>query len=208
MADTRTVPQRVDFRKSTKESGAVSPIPIRPRHGVVTLTGYGIDVRVERGHLVITDGIGTERYYGRFARVNHGIQRLVVVGSDGLISLAAIRWLADQNAAFVMLERNGSVLVSTGPISASDARLRRAQACALYSDAALSIARELITRKLENQETVARENLSDSRAANLIAGFRAKLSSAETIAKVRSSALRKSNLGLLTKSDPDSQCDR
>jgi hypothetical protein len=30
-----------------------------------------------------------------------------------MVSLAALRWLADQNASFVMLERNGSVLVTT-----------------------------------------------------------------------------------------------
>jgi len=40
---------------------------------------------------------------------------LVVIGSDGMISLAALRWLADQNAAFVMLERDGRVLANTGP---------------------------------------------------------------------------------------------
>ena len=28
------------------------------RQGVVTLTGYGITVRVDRGHLLVDDGIG------------------------------------------------------------------------------------------------------------------------------------------------------
>ncbi len=46
----------------------------------------------------------------------HGLRRLVVIGSDGFISLAALRWLADQNAAFVMLERDGHVLATTGPV--------------------------------------------------------------------------------------------
>jgi len=47
-----------------------------------------------------------------------------------MVSLAALRWLADQNASFVMLERNGKVLAVTGPVCPSDARLRRAQALA------------------------------------------------------------------------------
>jgi len=64
------------------------------------------------------------------------------------VSLAALRWLADQKAAFVMLERDGSVLAVTGPVRPSDARLRRAQALANHSGAALQIARELITQKM------------------------------------------------------------
>ena len=43
------------------------------------------------------------------------------------VSLAALRWLADQNASFFMLERDGAVLATTGPVRPSDARLRRAQ---------------------------------------------------------------------------------
>ena len=31
-----------------------------PRHGVVTLFGYGIQVRVDRGHLLLDDGIGAD----------------------------------------------------------------------------------------------------------------------------------------------------
>src|SRR5438874_2728911 len=133
-----------------------------PRHGVITLFGYGIQVRVERGHLLIEDGIWVERRWFRFPRVGHGLKRLVVIGSDGMISLAALRWLSDQDAAFVMLERNGKVFAVTGPVRPSDAKLRRAQALALGSEAGLQIARELISQKLVGQEQVAREILRDS----------------------------------------------
>ena len=54
----------------------------------------------------------------------------------------------DQDAAFVMLERDGSVLATTGPVRSSDARLRRAQALAAESGTALRIERELIDKKL------------------------------------------------------------
>ena len=80
------------------------------RTGVLTLTGYGIQVRVNRGHLLIEDGIGGERRQYRFPRIGHGLKRLIVIGSDGMVSLAALRWLADQKAAFVMLERVGRSL--------------------------------------------------------------------------------------------------
>src|SRR5687768_12194871 len=79
--------------------------PLTPSRGVITLSGYGISVRVNRGHLLIEDGIGLIRRRARFARVNHGLRRLIVIGSDGSVSLAALRWLADQKASFVMLER-------------------------------------------------------------------------------------------------------
>jgi len=140
-----------------------------PRHGVLTLYGYGISVNVDRGHLVVKDGIGRDRYEGRFPRVGHGLRRLVVIGSDGFVSLAALRWLADQDAAFVMLERDGSVLATNGPVRPSDARLRRAQALAITNGTALSISKGLIRQKLTAQEQLARNKLNDSRAADLIA---------------------------------------
>ena len=158
--------------------------PIRPRHGVVTLFGYGTTVRVERGHLLVEDGIADERRCGRFARVGHGLKRLVVVGSNGMISFAAMRWLADQDASFTMLERDGSVLVTTGPVRPSDARLRRAQALAEKTGAALQLAIELISAKLVGQEKVARERLKNSNLAEKIAEFRISLKSVELLEKV------------------------
>src|SRR5213592_225284 len=128
------------------------------RHGVITLFGYGIQVRVDRGHLLIEDGIGVERRRLRFPRVGHGLKRLVVIGSDGMISLAALRWLADQDAAFVMLDRDGSVLATTGPVRPSDSKLRRAQALAAQTGVDVTIARELIRRKLAGQERVAEKS--------------------------------------------------
>jgi len=158
---------------------------IVPRHDVVTLCGYGIQVRVDRGHLFLEDGIGADRLRYRLPRVGHGLKRLVVIGSDGLVSLAALQWLADQDASFVMLERDGSVLATTGPVRSSDAKLRRAQALAHVSGAALRITRELIQQKLAGQELVARNKLLDSTTADTIARFNAELPEAENVASIR-----------------------
>jgi CRISPR-associated endonuclease Cas1 len=159
---------------------------IRPgQHGVVTLSGYGINVRVERGHLLVEDGIGADRQRARFPRVGHRLKRLIVIGSDGLISLAALRWLADQDASFVMLERDGKVLATTGPVRPSDVRLRRAQALAVQSGEALQIVRELISQKLIGQERVARHKLLDSESADEIARFHHQLTNAETTQAIR-----------------------
>ncbi len=159
---------------------------VAPRNGVVTLFGYGINIRVERGHLLVEDGIGPERRHFRLPRVGHGLRRLILIGNDGLVSLAALRWLADQGAAFVMLERDGKVLTTTGPVRPSDARLRRAQALADHSGAALCIARELISRKLAGQERVVRDKLLDPKTAEKIVQFKAEVERAETMDAVRS----------------------
>jgi CRISPR-associated protein Cas1 len=118
--------------------------------------------------------------------VGHGLlRRLIVIGSDGFVSLAALRWLADQDAAFVMLERDGSIVVATGPVGPSDARLRRSQALARQTRVALDIAQELIAQKLAGQEQIVRDRLNDQAVAETIAATRVDLSTADTIAMIR-----------------------
>lgn len=158
---------------------------IQPEHGVVTLFGYNSSASVDRGHLVLNDGIGMNRRQGRFARIRHGITRVVVIGSTGMVTFEALRWLADQNAAFVMLERDGSVLAATGPVRTSDVRMRRAQARADESGAAVQITKELIAQKLLGQEQVAREKLHDLTAAHKIAEFRNLVDSASEVFAIR-----------------------
>src|SRR5258706_9834871 len=105
MAASGTLPYSNPARKS----------PVN-KSGVLTLAGFGIKVRMQCGHLEIEDGIGPERRKMRLVRVGHRLKRLVLVGSDGFVTLEALRWLADQDAAFLMLDRDGSALVATGPV--------------------------------------------------------------------------------------------
>ena len=176
MAATQTVPQHHQYRNSSQ---------IIPRHGVVTLFGYGSSICVNRGHLVLEDGIGVQRRQARFPRVGHGLKRLVVIGSDGVVSFAALRWLADQDASFVMLDRDGSVLATTGPVRASDARLRRAQALSNESGAAPLITKELISQKLRGQARVAKEGLGSFEVFEKITELRTDVESANSIDNIR-----------------------
>jgi CRISPR-associated endonuclease Cas1 len=180
MAAAEKLLQTPQPRNSSKTT-----VPIIPRNAVATLFGYGIVVRVDRGHLILQDGIGKDRREARLPRVGHGLRRLVVVGNDGSVSLAALRWLADQNASFAMLDRDGSVLVTTGPVRPSDVRLRRAQALAQNTDQAVHISRHLIEHKLLGQEQVARTKLQASSVADAIARWRANLAGAASINDVR-----------------------
>jgi CRISPR-associated endonuclease Cas1 len=192
MAATQTVAPALHLSKSgeihpptAEKCPLITPSDLVPRRGVIVLYGYGTSVRVERGHLLIEDGIGSKRYRARFPRVGHGLERLIAIGSDGVVSLSAIRWLADQNASFVMLERDGTVLATTGPVRPSDVRLRRAQALAHQTGLAFRISRELIDRKLAGQERVARELLHDNAASALIRQIRSELAEVETIDVIR-----------------------
>ena len=100
-------------------------------------------------------------------------------------TLAALRWLASQDAGFVLLERDGSVLTTTGPVCPSDSRLRRAQSLAGQSGIAIQITRELIHQKLTGQERVANDHLRDTHAARIIASARDALATVETTAAIR-----------------------
>jgi CRISPR-associated endonuclease Cas1 len=151
----------------------------------VTLFGYNSSASVDRGHLVLNDGTGMNRRHGRFPRVRHGLKRLVVIGSTGMITFEALRWLADQGAAFVMLDRDGKVLAVSGPVGPSDARLRRAQSLAHHSEVAVRISRELISQKLQGQERLVREVLRDSATADRIASTRSRLGGATTVQSIR-----------------------
>ena len=160
--------------------------PIVPQHGVVTLSGYGIKAHVDRGHLILEDGIGPNRRYSRFARVRHGIRRVVVIGSEGFMSLAALRWLADQDASFVLLERNGKVLATTGPVTPSDARLRRSQSLAHESGIALKMARELIVQKLHGQGLILKKFFQNSsESSQVIAEARTAVARANSNEEIR-----------------------
>jgi CRISPR/Cas system-associated endonuclease Cas1 len=157
-----------------------------PKHGVLTLYGFGIRVAMQSGHLSIEDGIGPERRKFRLPRVGHNLRRLVCVSEDGFVTLSALKWLSDIGAAFVMLDRLGKIQIVTGPASPSDARLRRAQAMACQNGIGLNICRELIHAKLEGQERVIREQLMDSAVADVISQFRVhNLPKADTVETLR-----------------------
>lgn len=187
MAARKTVAQRPRARKSrVSEILAANPnLAVTPRQGVITLQGYGIQVRVDRGHLILEDGIGADRRYARLARVGHGLNRLVTIGPDGLVSLAALRWLASQEASFVMLDRSGSVLLATGPARRGDVHLRRAQALARQSGVGVEITHDLIRKKLAGQEKVVRNQLRDPAAADAIARIRADVPSLSSFDAIR-----------------------
>src|SRR5712692_10502831 len=119
------------------------------KHGVLVLHGFGIKVRVDCGHLFAEWGVGLERYQMRLSRVDgHKLRRVILLSSDGYISLEALRFISDVGATFSMIDKRGKALMVCRPVAPSDSKLRRAQSLAIANGTALRISKEIISEKL------------------------------------------------------------
>ncbi|MDQ4144987.1 MAG: CRISPR-associated endonuclease Cas1 [Actinomycetota bacterium] len=125
-----------------------------PRGGVVAVSGYGLKIYVERGHLVVHDGIADERDTQRFARVASALKRLVVLGQAGYVTLEALRWLRDTGAAFVHIDSDGHLVSLSASPGADQPALRRAQALAAHCPAGVEVARAVLRDKISGQAAV------------------------------------------------------
>ncbi len=155
-----------------------------PRNGVLVLSGI-TSVSVEKGHLLTHDGRGRERRTGRFPRGSLDLRRLVVLGHDGSVSLAALRWLSDVGASFAQIDLDGEVIAVAGPPGSDDARLRRAQALAASNETGMSIAHDLLARKLAGQSVLLAGRLGAQEAAARVRSLRDRLAEARTFDRLR-----------------------
>lgn len=135
------------------QSQATSLPPLEPHDGVLVVDGYGVKVYVSRGHLVVEDGFADLRRSERFSRSTSGLRRLVLLGHAGFVTLEAIRWLADVDAAYLHVDRSGRVLATSGVLGIDHPALRRAQAKAFGTSLGSDIAREILRHKLHGQLT-------------------------------------------------------
>ena len=150
-----------------------------PKHGMLFLSGYGLRLQVQHGHLCASWGVGRDRHNIRLSRVNRDLKRVIVLGSSGFATFDAIRLVADIGASLIFLDGRGKLLFASTPTAPSNVRLRRAQCLALDNEAALNISRELIAQKISGQGAILREMLGNRVAADAIVRFRAEL--AETL---------------------------
>jgi CRISPR-associated endonuclease Cas1 len=126
------------------------------RSGVLILTGYGLRIVVERGHLITQDGIGTQRRQLRIPRVGSGLRRVIIAGHGGTVSLDALHWIADVKAAFIQLNADGDVVTVGAAAQLNDVRLRRRQALAGNNAVGLSLAKRFIGEKISGHVKVLR----------------------------------------------------
>src|SRR2546422_6898662 len=107
----------------------------RSGHGTaLTVSGYGVRFLVDRGRLVIEDGFAIEGTRRRtvLSRGTCILQRIVVVGRTGLITLDALQWLADLGIALLFVGVGGQLTagLTPGGTEGVKTRLQRIQATA------------------------------------------------------------------------------
>ncbi len=134
-----------------------------PTRGIYVADGYGIKVHIRNKHLVVADGIGSYRREQRFHKATGGLRRLVVLGHTGYVTFEALRWMTDAEVGYLQLDRDGTILATTGALGVNKAELRRAQALAAGNQTGVNATRWILQRKLDGQANVA-ENLSTSAA--------------------------------------------
>jgi CRISP-associated protein Cas1 len=129
--------------------------PLQVRAGVLVVDGFGIALRVlNRGKLRVQDGLGRQRRALTLDRAGCGLERLVLIGHAGYVTLEALAWLRGIGAALVQIGRDGEVLAHSVPFGYDGHPIRRAQALAVTNGLDLAIARELIAGKLDGQRRI------------------------------------------------------
>jgi len=157
-----------------------------PNPAVCVADGFGVRVGVDRGRLVVADGLGTHRRERRYSRATHGLARLVVLSSAGTVGLDALRWCAGAGVGVVVLDPFGGELhLTSGGAGNNDPRLRRAQAWAMATPAGFEATRYLIASKLARQASVAKSRPSNRTAAKTIVRLRDELGDAQTLEELR-----------------------
>jgi CRISP-associated protein Cas1 len=157
--------------------------PLQVRAGVLVVDGFGIALRVlNRGKLRVEDGIGRQRRSLALDRAGSGLERLVLIGHAGYVTLEALAWLRAIGAALVQIGRDGEVLAHSVPYGYDGHPIRRAQALAVTNGLDLAVARELIAGKLDGQRRILVRLGADLREHDKL---RAALDAADSIERVR-----------------------
>jgi CRISP-associated protein Cas1 len=134
--------------------------------GIVVAHGYGLKVYVERGHLVVHDGIGRDRTTLRLNRATSRLSRLIVIGHTGFITFEAMRWIRDVGATFAQIDSDGSLIAVSAPRRPIEARLPRAQALASVNGVGRRVAVSLLTSKLDQQARLVATRLGNPTLAH------------------------------------------
>jgi CRISPR-associated endonuclease Cas1 len=160
---------------------------------VLVADGYGLALTVDRGHLLIRDGLGKHRRERRLPRAQRQVQRIIVLGHTGHVSLEAVRWCTDTGIGLLQIDTDGRLLLTAAAPGKDDPRLRRAQAAAPNAPVGLEITRALLGAKLAGQTTVAADILHAPPIADTITRLAEQLDAANTLAGCRDLEAQASN---------------
>jgi CRISPR-associated endonuclease Cas1 len=118
------------------------------------VTGYGLRLSVERGHLAVEGGIAAGRWTEQFSRVDRDLKRVVLIGHAGSVTLDTIRWLHGVGVPLVHLDTDGTLFGVFAPSGTQAALLRRAQALAPDVGLGTAISLDLVQAKIQGQMEV------------------------------------------------------
>lgn len=152
---------------------------------VLVIDGYGVSITVNRGHLIIADGVADERRERRISRVQPDVERIAVMADTGILSLDAVRWCADVGISLIQVDRQGRPLLTATPPTREDARLRRAQALAPDTEVGTIISRDLLRAKLSGQADVTQQILGDKTAGKAIQALGKQLDNVQDVVGMR-----------------------
>lgn len=173
MITTQKIDQLGWLERSTQWlEGSQRPKQIRRKRddAPLILCGHGLSLSVDKGALLIRDGLThypQERIERRiFPGEPTRPQRIVILDGSGNLSLAALDWLCVQDIALIRIDFSGKASVIAGNIgyAADPSAWRRQAAAHADQQRKLVIAQGLIERKLANSAETLRTCLPDTEA--------------------------------------------
>jgi CRISPR-associated endonuclease Cas1 len=153
--------------------------------GVCVADGMGLRLHVDRGALVVSDGMGEHRRERRFDKATHGLSRLVILGSSGSLSIDALRWCSRLGIGVLVLSPDGTCQLASTPKLTDDARLRRTQALAPTLPVGLDLARYVLRWKVKGQAAIVAGRFDDKESAETIGVLAEAMEDASTIDELR-----------------------
>ena len=183
MVLSQTIPRPGADQTSERVASIFTRTPADPR--VWIAHGYGIRVGVWNGQLEISDGIGKHRRTRKVPKADRQLQRLVITGSEGYVTLSALRWASEHGLGIMVLDAAGELVASHVPDNApSTVSQLRIQALAGLNGPlepkGTEVAQFLLSRKLHGQAENLVKLLSDVKASDRIARYAGMLNDATT----------------------------
>jgi len=177
------MPTRTSPAITTTAPGSHRKTQRSPRNvsGVLVVDGYGISISVDRGQLVVIDGNGRNRRRQQLPKAGHGVERLVVIGRAGSVTLEALRWMDRTGITFLHLDNDGTPLTVYAAYGTDDARLRRSQAIAAGTTSGLDLTRYLLGVKIGGQADTAHGSLGDDQLSDRLRTYATSLETCPSI---------------------------
>lgn len=155
---------------------------------VMVVDGWGVSLKVNRGHLLVSDGLGPHRRERQISRVERELKRIIILNAKGTVTFDAIRWCDALGIQVIYADKDGSPILATTARN-EDVRLRRAQAFAgaggPHEETGLRIVKEILSRKLSGQAANLR-NMGHEKAAQDVEQCAGEVENAPTVDLCRS----------------------